>query len=115
VTETTDQPTFGLDKVLEALRNDLVSAQQTASSGNVGLTIKETEVELAFTVEAKTGGGGKVNLRVFGVGVGGGLSKEKSDSTVHRIKLVLAPGPGRALAGGQRGRRSDGEDGKGNN
>src|SRR6266568_3256119 len=80
--DPTDQPTFGLDRVLQALRLDLLAAQQRASAENAGLTIKDAEVELAFTVEAKTGGGGKINLRVFGVGAGGGLTREKGDSSV---------------------------------
>jgi hypothetical protein len=108
VTDGADQPTFGLDKVLEALRNDLLAAQKAASTENAGLTIKETEVELAFTVEAKTGGGGNVNLKVFGVGIGGGASKEKNDSSVHRVKITLTPlaGTNRAIAGGQPGQES---------
>lgn len=103
MTDGADQPTFGLDKVLEALRNDLLAAQVAATGENAGLTIKETEVELAFTVEARTGGGGSVNLKVFGVGIGGGASKDRSDSSVHRVKITLAPLPGsnRAIAGGQ--------------
>jgi hypothetical protein len=102
--DMTDQPTFGLDKVLEALRHDLLAAQRGASAENVGLAIKETEVELSFTVEAKAEGGGKLELKVFGIGLGGGGSKAKSDSSVHRIKITLTPLPGsdRALAGGQR-------------
>jgi hypothetical protein len=109
MTEMADQPTFGLDSVLEALRSDLLAAQRGASSGNVGLTIKDAEVELAFTVEAKAGGGGQVNLKVFGVGLGGGLSKERSDSSVHRIKITLVPLPGsdRAIAGGQRSKETE--------
>ena len=101
--DMTDQPSFGLDRVLEALRRDLLAAQRSATSASAGLMIKDAEVELAFTVEAKAGGGGEINLKVFGVGVGGGLDRERSDSSVHRIKLTLVPLPGadRAIAGGQ--------------
>jgi hypothetical protein len=113
MTDKADPQTFGLDKVLDALRNDLLSAQKKASAGNVGLTIKDAEVEIAFTVESKGGGQGEVNLKVFGVGLGGGLSKERSDSSVHRLKLTLAPLPGsdHAIAGGRRNRVADGATG----
>ena len=112
MTDTAEPPTFGLDKVLDALRNDLLAAQEKAAAKNAGLTIKDAEVEIAFTVESKRGGKGEVNLKVFGVGLGGGLSKHSSDSSVHRLKITLTPLPDsdRAIAGGRRGSESDGGD-----
>lgn len=109
MTEMMDYPTFGLDKVLDALRNDLLAAQLRASSANLGLAIKDAEVEISFTVEAKASGGGQVNLKVFGVGLGAGLCKDRSDSSVHRLKLTLTPLPGsdRAVAGGAQNRAAE--------
>jgi hypothetical protein len=109
-----EQPTFGLDTVLAALSNDLLQAQAAAEDKQVGLKIKETEVELSFTVEAKTGVEGGINLRVFGVGLGGGASRDRTDSSVHRVKLTLIPlaGTDRAVAGGpprQSGRPKEGD------
>jgi hypothetical protein len=84
-----------LDEVLGALSADLRSAQRIAAANHgVGLVVKEAEVELAFTIEAAKEGGLGLNLRVFGVGVGGKAAKTTSEETVHRIKLTLQPSGG---------------------
>jgi hypothetical protein len=86
-----DEPEFGLDKVLEALGHDLVKAQVAAEKGGFGLVVGDAEVEISFTVEKAREGGGGVNLKVFGVGVGGGATLNSSQASVHRITLKLHP------------------------
>ena len=88
-----DEATFGLDEVLGALSADLRSAQRIAAANDgVGLVVGSAEVEIAFTVEHSRGGGGGVNLKVFGVGIDGKGEKSTSEEAVHRIKLTLQPG-----------------------
>jgi hypothetical protein len=48
MTDKADQPTFGLDKVLEALRNDLLAAQVAATKENAGLTNPHVSLEDAL-------------------------------------------------------------------
>jgi hypothetical protein len=104
MSDSTPAPTFGLDRVLAALRDDLLAAETAASKGSYGLGIKEAEVELSFTVGQANEAGGKLDFRVFGVGVGAGATRSKTDSSVHRISLRLVPVSGsadRAVAGEQ--------------
>ena len=56
---TPEEATFGLDEVLQALSHDLLRAQKRAEKEAFGLYLRDAEVELSFTVEkATTGGGG---------------------------------------------------------
>jgi hypothetical protein len=90
--------TFGLDEVIAALSRDLKKAQEEAAkAGPFGLYLGEAKVELQFTVQrssSKEGGGG-VNFRVFGVGLGldGKATAGSSNESVQRIELTLVPGP----------------------
>jgi hypothetical protein len=88
---TPEESTFGLDDVLSALSGDLKRAQDQAKEAGVGLFLREVEVELAFTVERSRDVGGGINLKVFGVGFGGGGKLGASSETVHRIQLKLGP------------------------
>jgi hypothetical protein len=91
--------TFGLDDVLKALRADLLNAEASATDDNFGLYVEEAEVELAFTLVQARGRKGGVNLRIFGVGAGGDLDSTRSDESVHRIRLILRPGPATSSPG----------------
>jgi hypothetical protein len=90
--------TFGLDEVIAALGRDLKKAQADAETeGAFGLYFGEATVELQFTVQrthSREGGGG-LNFRVFGVGLGANAKATagSSDETVHRIELRLVPAP----------------------
>ncbi|GAB7188979.1 hypothetical protein ATKI12_8810 [Kitasatospora sp. Ki12] len=95
MTDSATEPSegYGLPAVFEALRSDLVAAQQRLLNGNQEaiLNLKETEVELSFTVERAGKGKGSINLKVFGVGFEAGGEKGANRSTVHRLKVTLEP------------------------
>ncbi|GFE17966.1 hypothetical protein Sgleb_60130 [Streptomyces glebosus] len=84
---------YGLPAVFEALRSDLAAAQQRLLNADQEaiLNLKETEVELTFTVERTGKGKGGINLKVFGVGFEAGGEKGTNQSTVHRLKVTLEP------------------------
>ena len=88
---TTEESTFGLGDVLDALRRDLLHAQSKAKGGASGLFVQGAEVELAFTVSHGRDGKTGINLKVFGVGFDAGGRLASSSEMVHRIKLTLGP------------------------
>lgn len=98
-----DEATFGLDEVIAALSADLKKARKDAAEKRdggdelFGLHFGAAEVELQFTVQRSTQSGaeGGLSFRVFGVGIGGKAQREVANSseTVHRITLILNPGP----------------------
>lgn len=90
-TESSDG--YGLPAVFEALHADLVASQRRLLDADqeAMLKLKETEVELTFTVERAGKGKGGLNLKVFGVGFEAGVEKGTNRSTVHRLKVTLEP------------------------
>ncbi|WP_405889854.1 hypothetical protein OG427_07345 [Streptomyces sp. NBC_00133] len=95
MTDADSEPSegYGLPAVFEALRKDLAAAQQRLLDANQNaiLNLKETEVELTFTVEHTGKGKGGINLKVFGVGFEAGGEKGTNRSSVHRLKVILEP------------------------
>jgi hypothetical protein len=86
---TPEDATFGLDEVLHALGRDLLRAEEQAKQQAFGLYVKDAEVELSFTVEKSSKGGGGLNLKVFGVGFSGEGEQLRDSVSVHRIRLSL--------------------------
>jgi Trypsin-co-occurring domain 2 len=87
---------FGIPDVLKALRYDIEQSQKNLLDANKKPVMKlaSGDVEIAFTVESKGKGKVGVNLKVFGVGFEAGGEKERTTSTVHRLRLKLEPSDG---------------------
>lgn len=100
---------YGLPDIFEALRNDLLAAQERlqSSSSEPIMDLGETEVELAFTVEHAGKGKAGVNLKVFGVGFEAEGEKGITRSSVHRLKVTLTPSEVMGVAGGDDGEADD--------
>ncbi len=84
---------YGLPEVFEALRHDLVAAQDKLRDEKRDPVMKlgGAEIELTFTLQRDTKGKGGVNLKVFGVGFEAGGERGRTESAVHKIKIMLEP------------------------
>lgn len=99
---------FELADVLDALRSNLVRAEERARAHAqddqvVGLRLDKAKVELDVTVSVSRGGSGTIGFQVLGATLGASLSRNHNRIGVHRITLDLVPGdpnaPGGLLAG----------------
>jgi len=77
--------TFGLTEIIKTLRSDISEAIRSGEGHGIQFELNQIEIELQTVIE--TGGDGKIEFKVLGVGaeVGGNLSQTKT----HSIKLNL--------------------------
>ena len=91
----------GLADAIEALRQQLIEAQDAAAGRAISFAIGKVEVE--FTVEVKITGGGGLGVR-FGVFSVDGKA-DRASGSAHKVKLELIPtgpdgAPFRVASGG---------------
>lgn len=103
MTHEDDQYGYGLPDVLTAMRRDFEEARRRLDEGDHEplMLLAGAEVEIEFTIERQTQGGGGVNLKVFGVGFEAQAEKARNEGTAHRMKIVLSPVNDTGLLGGR--------------
>ncbi|WP_331722294.1 trypco2 family protein [Streptomyces canus] len=92
--EIVEDATLGLPEVLVALGQDLLAAQDRArQDGGFGLAVERATVELELIITKGSGKAGTAGIRVWGVGLGGEVTRQHSDVASHKIVLRLIPTP----------------------
>lgn len=82
-----DKDEIPLGAAVAAVRRELKIAMAGADK-DLGLEVKEIEVELTVEFGRRTGGGGGVNVLGF---VQAKADTERTNTHLHRVKLVLSP------------------------
>ncbi|MCX5613068.1 MULTISPECIES: trypco2 family protein [unclassified Streptomyces] len=78
---------IGLAETIRSIRQELETAMRQGAESGLKFGVGPVEVEL--TVEARLEKGGSGKLRIWVVDAGG--DAKKTDSRLHRIKVVLNP------------------------
>jgi Trypsin-co-occurring domain 2 len=76
---------------IEQLRSELAAAMRKGADADIRFLAKSAEIELLVAAEEKDQVSGKLEFKVFGVGLGGGGLDERAASRTQKIKLTLEP------------------------
>ena len=87
------EPSYGLPEIFAALRADFIASQAALAGGDKKplMQVSEAQIELSFTLDRATTGGGGVNLKFFGVGFEAKGEKARTEGTAHKLTVKLVP------------------------
>jgi hypothetical protein len=91
VQKTLEEVTEGVAKAQESCkgRAEIGATRASWPSGKKAGSQREIEFDVAVCVTESSGKGGKVSIAVWGLGLGGGKTKEAHTSTTNRIKFTI--------------------------
>ncbi|MEY9997004.1 hypothetical protein ABIE67_009036 [Streptomyces sp. V4I8] len=82
-----DGEIIGLAETIRGIRQELEAAMREGAESGLRFGVGPVEVELTLEARLEKGGSGKLRIWVADVGGEG----KKTDSRLHRIKVVLNP------------------------
>lgn len=82
---------IGLADAIENLRQELTEATRRGQGQSLRFTVEAIELEVAVDIVREGGGEGKVSFKVLGSGVEIGGRGALSQSSAHRVKIILKP------------------------